>query len=450
MNLLLLLLIIHIGLFVLTIIENRGKLISPSSIYFISWIVMLALGFAFSAELEITISINTFWIIFISGILFHIVELYFLSIKGKLKRSHTQQYGTSNAQEISLKKAVLWAVLIINIVYLFLALYSVFSSTGGGSFASRMNVYKTAILFGTSKVRFQFLIAQLFKISTALSYVVAYIWIHNYIVAKRKFITNWKYTLIALSYIVGTFVSQGARQPAIEFVLYCIVIFISFHLRDVERKKIFNIVKKAIPVVVLLGVLYYYTMALAGRSQTPRKLVEYIAANFAGGLYYLNYLVNKTWNKPPYFGQNSFSEIYKILVTLHLAPQDARITVHENNRYGNTVTLLGRWYEDFGDIGVYIMVILVAIFFCWLFYSKLLKKNNSKIHLTRIMYAKLLMSLVWAGYDDRIRALLAFGSAVQLLLIYLVYLVLIKKKIKLRVGARTTSSYRPIGQGNEN
>lgn len=282
MNLHLFLLIIYIGLFILTILENKGKLISPSAIYFLSWIIMLALGYTFSQELEITISISTFRLILVSGILFHVTELLFLSAKGRLKGNYIQQIGNGQNPEIKITKIVLWIILIINVLYLFLSLYSVISSTGGGSFSSRMNAYKTSILFGTSKVRFQFLIAQLFKISTALTYVVAYIWIHNYITVKRKFITNWKYTFIALSHIVGTFISQGARQPAIEFVLYCIVIFISFYLRDVERNKIFNIVKKAVPVVLILGILYYYTMALAGRNQTSRKLVEYIAANFAG------------------------------------------------------------------------------------------------------------------------------------------------------------------------
>lgn len=168
------------------------------------------------------------------------------------------------------------------------------------------------------------------------------------------------------------------------------------------------------------------------------------------GLYYLNFIVNKSWSSPSFFGQNSFSEIYKIFVLLRLVPQDARIRVHEYNKYGNTVTILGRWFEDFNDIGVYIMIVLVAIFFCWLFYSKLLKRNSHKVHLTRIMYAKLLMSLIWAGYDDRIRPLLAFGSVVQLLLIYLCYLALIKKRFKVRVGSRAVSNMRPIGQSSEN
>ena len=436
MNLLYLLLIIYILLLVFTILENKGKLISPSVFYYVSWIATLALGFIFSKELEITVSVETFWIILISGILFHFVELLFILLKGQTRGNYSLQSSSNNQNEIKLKKTTLRFILLINVLYLMLSVYSVLSSTDGGSISSRMNAYKTALLFGTSKIRFRFTVAQLFKISTALSYVVAYIWIYNYISAKRKFITNWKYTFIAVSYVLGTFVSQGARQPAIEFVLYCIVIFVSFYLRDVERKRIFSIIRKAIPVVLLLGAFYYYSMSLVGRNQTTRRLFEYIAANFSGGLYYFNYLVNSQWSKPSYFGQNSFSEIYKLLVTMHLIKQDAWISVHENNRYGNTVTILGRWFEDFGDTGVYIMVVLVAVFYCWLFYSKLLKKNSNKIHLTRIMYAKLLMSLVWAGYDDRIRALLAFGSIVQLLLIYICYLILIKKIIKIRVGNR--------------
>lgn len=169
-NLLLLLLIIHIALFIHTVLANKGKLISPSAIYFMSWIVMLALGFAFSAELEMTISIKTFWIILISSALFYLVEFFFMGTKGRLKGNYTEQANNEWRQEIKIKSTVLWIILIINVFYLMLSLYSVFSSTGNGSFPARMNSYKTAILFGTGKVRFQFLIAQLFKIKYPLAH----------------------------------------------------------------------------------------------------------------------------------------------------------------------------------------------------------------------------------------------------------------------------------------
>ena len=232
-------------------------------------------------------------------------------------------------------------------------------------------------------------------------------------------------------YIIVTFISRGARQQVVEIVLYCVILYFSFYLRNVDRKEIARIIRKVIPIVGVLGALYYYTMHLAGRNQTTRPLLEYVAHNFSGGIYYLNSIVGTNpVNK--YFGQNSFTGIYQIITKIGLVSEEAYIHVHENGRYGNTMTIFGRWYEDFGAIGVYFMTFIVVLIFAYNFNKYIVKFNPYKPHhFARIMYAKFALALVWAGYDDGIRPLITFGNIIVVLLFYLAYNILIKRRIKI-------------------
>ena len=134
-----------------------------------------------------------------------------------------------------------------------------------------------------------------------------------------------------------------------------------------------------------------------------------------------------------YFGQSSLSAIYyNFLIGKVLPDNVVDMTYHEfSTEYGNTVTIFGRWYEDWGTSGVFIMISLIACFYSYFYYSNV--RNNSDNKFYGILYAKIILALAWAGYDDRIAPLLSVNIFSILFLMYLMYILIVIKKIKIRM-----------------
>ena len=119
------------------------------------------------------------------------------------------------------------------------------------------------------------------------------------------------------------------------------------------------------------------------------------------------------------------------MINLGLLPESARMAYHNFDKFGNTLSLFGRWYEDFGILGVVIMSVIVTALFS-LAYEYLQRRSNGNIwtHVWTVIFITELIALVWAGYDDRIRSLLSFSQFIIIsligLLIYVGYRVRIK------------------------
>ena len=424
-----LLLIVYCCYFFVLLFFTNAKVLNPTFVYTVSFFIAIGLAFVFEKELHFNLSKETFWLITIAGAIMIFVELFYIIIYGEGNKK-VSAFSPQKAEPIIIEESFVNLVLLLSLVFVILSVTSLLLSTGSGSFSNRMFIYKNQLITNASSLKFHFIVAQIFKILTAIIYVMTYIWAFNYSKAKTKIFLGLKEIVIILLFVVGTFIAQGARQPAFEYILYFIFVYLSLNLKGVKKNEILKIVLRSIPVIPMLGVVYYYTMTLAGRSQSPRKMLEYIGANYSGGLYYLDSVIDRP-ACTDYFGQFSFNLVYQFLSKIGIVNKNEYIAVHPNGRYGNTLTLFGRWYEDFGDIGVYLMTFFVALFFCHLYYSKVYKKTSNQ-HIYRIFYCKLLMIMVWAGYDDGVRPYLSVGGVVTLLLLYFFYLLLIEKKSKLK------------------
>lgn len=433
MNWLLVLFCVYISYFIFLLFITEAKILSPAFIYVTSFLVTIGLALVFQEDLYFSLNKKTFLLVTISGTIMFFVELFYIII-GIIMEKKMYDSSTKIEKSIIIKESFRNIVFVLSLFFVFLSLLSLFINTWDGTFTSRMYTYKIKLTTNAGSIKLHFIVGQIMKILSAIIYVLTYVWIYNCSKAKIKIkeIFGIREITVIISYIVGSFIAQGARQPAIEYILYFILIYSSLNLRSRQKKSILKIITLILITIPLLGAAYYYTMALAGRSQTPRKLLEYIAANYSGGLYYLNAIIDKPASSE-YFGQYSFNLIYKILSKIGLADDRAYISVHPFGRYGNTLTILGRWYEDFGDIGVYIISGLVIFLFCYFFYCKVYKKNSHQ-HIYKIFYCKLILIMVWAGYDDGIRGYLSVGGIIALFLIYFFEIILIEKKIKIRFG----------------
>ena len=204
------------------------------------------------------------------------------------------------------------------------------------------------------------------------------------------------------------------------------------NMKPGDRQKIYRFIWKVAPVVLIVAALFTVTGSLVGRAETQKSSLENLAEYICGGLYSFNYHIDDPHTKR--FGQASFAYAYMIPENMGLIPRDdENMATGEFDLYGNTVTIYGRWYKDFGTSGVFIMTCIVSLLYSLTFYYRLIYSNNIYIehHLSRIYYCQFMTGLIWAGYDDRVASLLTFQNVIFLIFVRFLFWLLIDKKFRL-------------------
>ena len=411
---------------------SKFDIVSPSVIFFSSFFSMLSLAYYYKDKLGFNVEYRTFYVLTIAGLIFLLTE----SLIKRIKENNTRKiincdcFDNENIvliKEVILKLSIIF--LLFSIIVSIIVIYVNTKNIVNVEWNMRMTEYRELLLSG--RVQYYFFISQLYKINTAIAYIYTYIFTYNLVVDRNFWRKQGLIIAFVIGYIILASLYLGGRQPTVELILSTMVMYIIL-LGD-NRFKVLKFVMKCVPILFLLGILFYFSADLIGRADPDRDILEYLATYFCGGLYSFNLHIDN----PAYtevWGQSSFSEIYKYLIKFKFL--DASIedmSYHSFEIYGNTVTIFGRWYEDFGSLGVYIMTAIVAASFSWLYYFKV--KNTAKGNrLADILYAKLVMALILAGYDDRVRDLISVHSFFICLLICIIYYGYNKYNVFYRIG----------------
>ncbi len=420
MEYLILLLVFYCAIFIVSQCISNKSLISPSSIFSVSFIVLLGLSIACNDYFDFNLDIKTVYIMLFSTSLFVLIELivsrYYFH---KTKEEYNKRYIY-----ISVKKRIILAS--ISIIILAISLLFLYCITEG-DFSYRMYQYKEMLQEG--KIGFpRICIAQLYKLDLAVAYVIGYTILHNIVVCNDKFANNIFGFVIIGSYLLTAFIVEAARQPIIEFIVYLSIVYVYLLQINNKRREIIVFIIKSIPCIFILGWGFYKSMELAGRIfHVGKSALHYVAEYYCGGLYAFNVHINEP-ARSTYWGENSFADMYSFLRKINIT--NIQLKIHEFDKYGNTSTIFGRWYEDFGLFGVFIFIIITALIFSWLYYRIKITYGYFAV----ITYSFLAMALVWAGYDNRVQAVLSVNMINKLFWLYILYMYVCINSTKMSIG----------------
>ena len=434
----LLLLISYVIFVVLGYKKFELPIISPTMITLVSLTTVIALGYWYRHEMGTDLYFYTFIVIALGGVAI-------LGTGYGVQRWAKLNWGDPTSIEYNfdsnryplvgiVKLPVRYKYISMYMIFFILfSLFCVFINTTGDSDVSRMTQYRNILLYPQQYYHTKTLIfinSQFYKIALILTYISAYVAIYNGVILDKPIFKGTGLIIIVGLFCIGSSIAMGARQPAIEIFIFMILTYLFFMVKEGYVNQSKRFLFKLIPVTIVSPFLYILYGILVGRQDGNNITLERIAELLAGGIYALNAHI---WEpaRTIYFGQSSFADIYDKLINFGLLPERARMAYHEFDKFGNTLSLFGRWYEDFGILGVIIMSIIVTALFS-LAYEYLQRRSNDNIwtHVWTAIFLTELVSLVWAGYDDRIRALLAFSQFVIVGLIGLFIYVGYRVKIK--------------------
>lgn len=434
----LLLLISYVIFVVLGYKKFELPIISPTMITLVSLTIVIALGYWYRHEMGTDLYFYTFIVIALGGGAIlgtgYVVQRW-AKLNWGDQTSIEYNFDSNRYPLVGIVKLpVRYKYISMYMIFFILfSLFCVFINTTGDSDVSRMTQYRNILLYPQQYYHTKTLIfinSQFYKIALILTYISAYVAIYNGVILDKPIFKGTGLIIIVGLFCIGSSIAMGARQPAIEIFIFMILTYLFFMVKEGYVNQIKRFLFKLIPVTIVSPFLYILYGILVGRQDGNNITLERIAELLAGGIYALNAHI---WEpaRTIYFGQSSFADVYDKLINFGLLPERARMAYHEFDKFGNTLSLFGRWYEDFGILGVIIMSIIVTALFS-LAYEYLKRRSNDNIwtHVWTAIFLTELVSLVWAGYDDRIRALLAFSQFVIVGLIGLFIYVGYRVKIK--------------------
>ncbi|MEZ7547218.1 O-antigen polymerase [Veillonella sp. 20925_1_51] len=434
----LLLLISYVIFVVLGYKKFELPIISPTMITLVSLTIVIALGYWYRHEMGTDLYFYTFIVIALGGgailgtgyVVHRWAKLNWGDQTSIEYNFDSNRYPLVGIVKLPVRYKYISMYMIFFILF---SLFCVFINTTGDSDVSRMTQYRNILLYPQQYYHTKTLIfinSQFYKIALILTYISAYVAIYNGVILDKPIFKGTGLIIIVGLFCIGSSIAMGARQPAIEIFIFMILTYLFFMVKEGYVNQSKRFLFKLIPITIVSPFVYILYGILVGRQDGNNITLERIAELLAGGIYALNAHI---WEpaRTIYFGQSSFADIYDKLINFGLLPERARMAYHEFDKFGNTLSLFGRWYEDFGILGVIIMSIIVTALFS-LAYEYLQRRSNGNIwtHVWTAIFLTELVSLVWAGYDDRIRALLAFSQFVIVGLIGLFIYVGYRVKIK--------------------
>ena len=417
----------------------NGNFLSPSFVFSTAMSLTLCLAYYAAVNMEMLFAINfrTFWIFGFAGFIFLATEffVYAMHTVKVLDRGSCLDSSLNlniKHQPLLIDKQIQWAFTAILALSFLLALIVLYLNTGGGSFSQRMNEYKVLVLHDTGRLRGRFIVSQIYKINFAGINLFGYVMVYNLVLCNAKIREVLSYIIDAVLYALFSSVYNGARQSAIEVLLFLITVYMALNMKPGGRQKIYFFIIKMIPVLVLVMCLFTAAGDLVGRNLGKKSALQNLIEYACGGIYAFNFHIDEGASTK-FFGEMSFAYAYSAFQKLGLMPYGGPTTAVQFDLYGNTLTIFGKWYRDFGAVGVFIMTFLVSLSYSSVFYGKIIHSGNltKEHHITRIFYCQFMMALILAGYDDRISAMMTMQTVTFLIFVVILYKLLIVDKLKI-------------------
>lgn len=405
---------------------------SPSFILLIGYFLSAVATFYNTVVWNVVITNKLITIMILGWVSFLIAELFVRKIlyKEKRKGGFNRENDFFTIQKIVVHKLFMWILILIDIIILFL-FYREVIRIAGSSEGNIVLKYKDNL----SENGLSTLVQQLIKYIKGFAYVSGLIFVNNFFSGNekisRKIINNIIYLIPGVIYIVQCLLN-GGRYTVLAYVIGMFFLFYLFvQQRDGWKHKLkIKILVFGIGGVLGVFVLFWAVKELVGRNSTA-TLIEYIT-EYIGGSYELFSLYLET--PPANYCYETFSGIINSFNKLGIT--DLPIRTYHEFRFSSTGVLVGNvytafrsFYNDYGILGVCLLSFIMSSIFNLMYHKIRFSKNIKNNAFLIILYSSLLYTVVFSFFVDYFYARFSIGLLIEIFIMYIIYLLMIKKRI---------------------
>lgn len=283
-------------------------------------------------------------------------------------------------------------------------------------------------------------IIQLLKVVEATGYVAGYMFINNWIATSNKckwlsFSNLSLLLLILLSLMPGIFTAGRSKMLRMA-AAFLIEYYILWHQKHGWNRNLsWKMIRIGLGSLIVGIPAFYYSLLLLGRN-TTRQMFEYISVYIASGIVlFSEYIKNPV--QRIMWGEESLYSVLKITNYLGLTPPSYSYNLEFRrlgDGYSNIYGFFRRPLHDFGLLGMYVFVALIACFFAYIYYYKIngVKRSSSTNRWT-LIYAYFFYWIIASPMIQYSVAYLSVGTVQNLLIIMIVYMFLSEEGVNIKL-----------------
>lgn len=312
-------------------------------------------------------------------------------------------------------------------------LYKYINKIGKGSdFGELMTNYRMKTAYGTNtEEQLPGFVRQLLNVLKSVEFILSFNLIFFWDKLKKKYIII---NIVVLLICVFANLLTGGRFSTLSLIIGS---FYYFHMATVKKNgkyAQFTLSQILKTLIVILAVLYgfFFVKGLVGRVSDD-SAIDYIAHYVGGSVPGFNLFLNSPTPSSQIVGKETFYSLVQNLRKLKIIDVPYYYIHHEFRAIngvgiGNIYTALRDYYYDFGIFGMYMFHILFSVVYS-IFYEKI-KVEPKTIHilLFSLMYYCVLMYPISNYFYSNV---ISIGFFINVIWVYIMYLFLIKKKIRL-------------------
>lgn len=435
MDVIFLILITSVLLFIAILLDK--DILSPFAIFCESFLLSLIVLSLNINEWNVNLSYKTMGIMLIGYIIFLSVTL--LCKKAFDKDNNVTKKGIIINKLIRPQRHFYNSMIFISLVIAFLYIMAFYNSVGGFSnlqeLSRSINYYRISTSYNYGKATsLPVIIVQLFKIVKVFSLISMYIFINNYYFhkvmnEKNKF--EIKY-LLPFLIIAPLTLLTGNR---IELATLIISVVILFNL--MSRRYGFTLNIKSIKkyfIVFICGIcLFSFTKSITGRTSSSSGF-EYFSIYFGAPIKLLDSYMVEPKVQSEFIGKETFwslnNTVSKIIGkdTYQIHLESKYINGH---KLGNVYTAYRNLYQDFGIVGLIILIGIEAFIFNKMYYKIKNKKKNGRVSIYEILYSMMIHVLVFFSFSEQFyNSVVSLNYLILLILLFAVRFYLMNIKLK--------------------
>lgn len=279
------------------------------------------------------------------------------------------------------------------------------------------------------------------------AYVCLFAFIDNVIIYKNKKKQNIS-LLIPIILFLTYAVLCGTRGDFLKIAISGFAVYYILFLKNGgwKNRNVEKVIKVGIRVLIGVLVLFFMLSIAVGRSAVNGSLLQSFIlqiSGYAGApiVHFSQYLYNQTEAITP--GEESFYSLFLTLKSRGIGSLNSVKNLEyvrlRGGIYGNVYTFFRRPLHDFGSIGVFVFLIVVAYFICT-YYYKYIKyakySGKDKFNILLIIYSMIFQSIAYASIDQMSGEFVSLTFLFRIIFAIVIYLCLFcinYKRMKMKI-----------------
>lgn len=444
---------------ILNFMITQGDYLHPSTLFceiFALYELTCIIG---QSTYQITLHAETVYVMTCGFLAFTIGGILTNSSKSKtIKSACVSQNQSVPYQYIHISNYLVYALIIMQIItqFFFIKYLKAIATawgSGGGSLGEMINLYDTmtkfwVTIFSNLNVTIPMVYRLLNPITSAGAWIILYVAVNNFMVNRKVKFSH----IIVVILLCTSIMLNGSRSPLLRVVTFVIImIYILNYKKYRYRKGNFKFFFKLLFVMLCVSGLMIALLYLMGRSEKMTNVWRYIFTYTGAPIVNLdNFLQNNSikmiGGNTTFWGEHTFYKGYAYLAKLlnlsftnQIQKIGGFVTSNNGIEIGNVYTTYNVFAYDFGYLGIFPIIFVVALYYTKTYKKVLQKKQLSKtIDFELFIYAYLFNDLVMLPFSNRFYDTVFDAPFIKMIIIAWIirYALLYNKKMKISFGKR--------------